>query len=81
MVLVPQAADQFENAAQCAELGAGLVLMPGEVSPSAVHDAVATLLAEPAHRARARALAEEIAAMPHPREVAARLAASVAGSS
>ena len=79
MVLVPQGADQFENAARCAELGAGLVLMPGEVTPSAVHDAVGTLLAEPAHRACAEALRAEIVAMPHPREVAARLAASVAG--
>ena len=79
MVLVPQGADQFENAARCAELGAGLVLMPGEVTSSSVREAVETLLAEPAHRACARAMADEIAAMPHPREAAARLAASAAG--
>ncbi len=79
MVLVPQGADQFENAARCAELGAGLVLMPGEVTSRSVREAVETVLAEPAHRASARAMAEEIAAMPHPREAAARLAASAAG--
>ena len=74
-LLVPQGADQFDNAGRCAELAAGLVLMPGEVSAEAVRGAVATLLADASYRESARRLAGEIAAMPHPHDVAARLAA------
>jgi UDP:flavonoid glycosyltransferase YjiC (YdhE family) len=72
-LLLPRGADQFDNAAQCAELGAGLVLLPGEVTDRAVHDAVATLLKVPSYRARAQELAAEIASMPDPREVVGRL--------
>ncbi len=75
-LLVPQGADQFENAGRCGELGAGLVLMPGEVTESAVRDAVRTLLDDPSYRHRAGELAAEIAAMPHPRDVARRLSAA-----
>lgn len=74
-LLVPQGADQFENAGRCAELGAGLVLMPGEVTAAAVRARVATLLADVSYRERAAALATEIASMPSPHEVAARIAA------
>ncbi len=74
-LLVPQGADQFDNAARCAELGAGLVLMPGEVTAAAVTDAVATLLRDGSYRERARALAAEIGALPHPRDVVPRLLA------
>jgi UDP:flavonoid glycosyltransferase YjiC (YdhE family) len=75
-LLLPQGADQFENAGRCVELGAGLVLMPSEVTRDAVRDAVQTLLAEPSFRDRAREMAAEIAAMPAPRDVARRLAES-----
>ena len=74
-LLVPQGADQFENADQCADLGVGIVLLPGEVTPEAVRASVEHLLAESSYRERARAMATEIAALPHPREVASRLAA------
>ena len=77
-LLVPQGADQFENAARCAELGAGLVLMSGDVTVAAVRDAVQSLLRERSYRERAHALATEIAAMPDPAEVAERLAARLA---
>jgi MGT family glycosyltransferase len=73
-LLVPQGADQFENAAQCAALGAGLVLMPGEVNEEAVRAAVVALLEEPSYRKSAAVLAAEIAAMPHPRELVPMLA-------
>lgn len=74
-LLVPQGADQFDNAARCAELGAGVVLMPDEVTADAVTHGVATLLREPSYRERARSLAAEIRAMPHPRDVVPRLLA------
>ena len=73
-LLLPLGADQFENAERCVELGAGLVLMPGEVTPDAVRAGVERLIAEPSFRERAGELAAEIAAMPAPRDVARRLA-------
>jgi UDP:flavonoid glycosyltransferase YjiC (YdhE family) len=77
-LVLPQGADQFDNAARCSELGAAVALMPDEVTESAVRDAVRTLLDDPSYRDRAAALAAEIAAMPHPREVARRLAGTAA---
>ena len=74
MLMLPMAADQFENAKHCAELGIALVLYPDEVAADSVRGGVRELLADPAYRARARALADEIAAMPSASEVAARLA-------
>ena len=74
MLLMPTGADQFENADRCVELGAGLVLMPGEVTAEAVRAAVERLIAEPSFRAGAGEVAAEIEAMPAPRDVARRLA-------
>ena len=74
MLLMPTGADQFENAERCAELGAALVLMPGEVTAQSVRAAVETLIAEPSFREHAGEVASEIAAMPAPRDVARRLA-------
>ena len=76
-LLVPRGADQFDNAARCVELGAGIALLPDEVSEEAVRDAAGRLLAEPSYREGSLALAAEIEALPHPREVASRLAAAV----
>lgn len=69
MLLLPRGADQFENAEACVEAGAGLALLPDEVSPDAVREAVLTLLEEPSYAAAARAVADEIAAMPSPDEL------------
>jgi UDP:flavonoid glycosyltransferase YjiC (YdhE family) len=74
-LLLPQGADQFDNAGRCAGLGAALALMPPEVSLTSVREAVETLLVEPSYRERAGELAAEIAALPDPRDVARRLAA------
>lgn len=68
-LFVPQGADQFENAVACAELGAGLVLLPGEVAAEAVRAGVLALLEEPSYREQAAGLAAEIAAMPAPEEL------------
>jgi UDP:flavonoid glycosyltransferase YjiC (YdhE family) len=73
MLLLPHAADQFENAQACALLGAATVLMPNELTPEAVVSAVVGLLEEPSARVAAERLAQEIAAMPTAREVAADL--------
>lgn len=67
---LPQAADQFINAAAVARSGAGLAIPPGQVDPAAVGDAVQRLLDDAAFRRAARLVADEIASMPSPDEVA-----------
>jgi UDP:flavonoid glycosyltransferase YjiC (YdhE family) len=70
---LPQAADQFLNAAACARAGTGLVLEPGQVSADAVRSAATRLLGEAPFRARAADVRAELAAMPSPAEVVTRL--------
>lgn len=66
---LPQGADQFDNASAIARCGAGLALMPGQVTPDAVRGAVQQLLAEEAYREAAVRLGASIADMPSPDEV------------
>jgi len=66
LLLLPQGANQFENAERCATAGAAIRLLPGEVSPLAVRVAVRALLEEPGFRQRAGEIAAEIAARPRP---------------
>jgi len=70
---LPQAADQFLNAAAVAGSGAGLSLDPDGLGPAAVGDALRRLLDDPAFGDRARLVADDIASMPSPDEVAAVL--------
>ena len=63
---LPQAADQFGNARQCAAAGAGLCLLPDEVTADNVRDAANRLLLDPAFSARAADLRDELRSMPHP---------------
>jgi UDP:flavonoid glycosyltransferase YjiC (YdhE family) len=70
---VPQAADQFLNAAACERAGVGLVLQPGAVSVASVRGAVERLLSDDAFRAAATRMSAEIASMPSPGDVADRL--------
>lgn len=71
LVLVPQGADQFDNARACEAAGAARVLMPGQVTAAAVGNSVrAVLLPDSSERAAARALATEIAMMPAAANVA-----------
>ena len=70
LVLVPQGADQFDNARACERAGAARILMPDQVTPAAVRDAEWRVLRDDwSERAVARALAAEIAAMPSAGEV------------
>lgn len=63
---LPQAADQFGNARQCAAAGAGLCLLPAAVTVDAVRDAASRLLTDKAFSTRAGELRDELRAMPHP---------------
>ena len=70
---LPQAADQFRNAAAAERGGLGLVLTPGEATAPNVADAVCRLIAEDGFRAAAGAVATEIASMPAPSDVVPQL--------
>jgi UDP:flavonoid glycosyltransferase YjiC (YdhE family) len=82
-LVLPQGADQFANADALAAAGAAVCLPPNEVSAAAVAEHARTLLpgSSPgnAHRDAARTIAEEIARMPSPAEVARRLPDHVRG--
>ncbi|SEN16938.1 glycosyltransferase [Actinacidiphila rubida] len=77
MVVVPQGADQFLQAAAVAGARAGLAVPP-PVGPEAVVEAVTEVLKDTEYQDNARAVAAQIAAMPSPHEVADRLAAALA---
>lgn len=80
-VALPQSADNFTIAGRLATAGASVTLMPDDVSSDAIVAALHRVLTEPAHRQAAERLAEEIAAMPSPAEVAAALRAELGQSS
>lgn len=67
---IPQAADQFQNAAAATRVSAGLTIEPGAVTTDRVTNGVERLLHEPSFAAMARNLRDEIAAMPGPARVA-----------
>ncbi len=69
LLLLPQGANQFSNAERCAELGAGIRLLAGEVGPASVRRSVHALLEEPSYREQARRLSEEIDRMPPPAQL------------
>ncbi len=66
MVVLPMGADQPLNAARCEALGVARVLDAVRAAPEEVAEAVSAVLAEPAYRAAAAALRDELAALPGP---------------
>ncbi|MGY5046508.1 glycosyltransferase [Streptomyces sp. 900105755] len=75
-VVTPGMPGQARQAARLQAAGAGLALPAGEQGPESVTSAVRRLLTEPAFAAAAHRLRDEIAAMPSPAQVAARLIAA-----
>jgi UDP:flavonoid glycosyltransferase YjiC (YdhE family) len=63
LVLVPQGADQFDNAERAEAAGAALVLRPGEVTGDEVRAALERVLGEPSFAEAAGAIAREIEQM------------------
>lgn len=63
---LPQAADQFLNALQCAAAGAGLRIPPAEVTRESVRQAAAQLIGDERFRMNAQRIRNEIASMPLP---------------
>jgi UDP:flavonoid glycosyltransferase YjiC (YdhE family) len=80
MVLVPQGADQPQNAQRVAAGGAGIAFPLGEAAPHAVAQALARVLTEPRYRAAAQGIGEEIAATPSAPDVARMLIEAVKAS-
>jgi UDP:flavonoid glycosyltransferase YjiC (YdhE family) len=64
MVLLPLGADQPENARICADLGAALVIEPGEQTAEAIRDAARQVLTNPSYRRNAQRIRDEIQALP-----------------
>lgn len=65
LVLVPDGADQFVNAASCETAGVARTLLPEQATSVAVRDAVNAVLADDSRESStARGIAEEIALMP-----------------
>lgn len=79
LVLVPQGADQFENAVRVEDAGAGIVVMPEDLTGGAVRSALHRVLDEPSFSNAARRIAAEIASMPRPDEVASAVEEYAAG--
>ena len=78
LLILPQGANQFHNAAACVAAGVGRRLLPGEVTPEAVRRDVSALLYDPSLRKAAQGIQAELAAMPGPErgvELIERLAA------
>lgn len=73
-LMLPQGADHFSNARAVVEAGAGRQLLPGQLTPSAVHAQTSALLTDESARFAAGQLAREIAALPGPRAVVEQLA-------
>jgi UDP:flavonoid glycosyltransferase YjiC (YdhE family) len=73
ILLLPQGADQFDNAASAAASGAAAVLKPEAVTATAVTAAVRSPLDEPPYSAAAKSVALDIASMPSPEVVVAAL--------
>jgi UDP:flavonoid glycosyltransferase YjiC (YdhE family) len=72
-LLLPQAADQFLNAAAGARAGVGLAIAPADITAEAVTQATAALLQDPSYREAAQRLSAEIHEMPGPAAVAQEL--------
>jgi UDP:flavonoid glycosyltransferase YjiC (YdhE family) len=74
-VIVPQGADNYDNAAMCERAGMALVLRPDEFTAKAVAGSVSALLVEARFVQAARRTADEIATMADPADVANRMRA------
>lgn len=73
LVIVPIFADQPENAARGAALGLGRVVPPADLTPESARQAVQAVLGDPACRAAAARMRDEIAALPGPEHAVALL--------
>jgi UDP:flavonoid glycosyltransferase YjiC (YdhE family) len=69
-LILPQGADQYANAEAVTAAGAAVTLLPGDLTADAIAARTRELQADGAYREAARSIADEIARMPSPAEVA-----------
>ena len=69
ILALPQGADQFMNAERIVEGGIGRRLMPDELAPDTVRDAVRALIDDPRYATAIAVHRDSIAAMPSPAAV------------
>jgi UDP:flavonoid glycosyltransferase YjiC (YdhE family) len=79
MVIVPLAADQPDNGDRCEAAGVARVVPFEGIDAAAVQAAIEAVVTDQTYRARARAVADEIAAMPGPEVAVERIESLVAG--
>jgi UDP:flavonoid glycosyltransferase YjiC (YdhE family) len=72
MLVLPQGADQWNNAERVAAAGAGRALLREQVTLDTIGDGIAAILTEPSYRHAATKVQAEIQAMPSPSEAIAR---------
>lgn len=77
--MIPQSADQYYNADRVVASGAGLSLLPTELTAGAVRAEVRTLLGEPRYRTAAAHIRTEFVTMPSPSAARSRLVELAAG--
>ncbi len=77
LLVLPQGADQWSNAERVATAGAGLRLLPDEISIDAIRRAVTALLDEPSFRRTSSAIQREIRVMPSAAEAMTRIEALI----
>lgn len=78
-VLLPQGADQFANAAWVTRAGAARQILPDEITPARIAEAIRAVLGNEQAQSAARGLQQEIARMPAPEESLDRLVRWVSG--
>jgi UDP:flavonoid glycosyltransferase YjiC (YdhE family) len=74
MLMLPRAADQYENSHACTSAGVARMLTPDVVTPDLLAEELQAILSEVSYKRRARAVRDEIDAMPTPANVAASIA-------
>ncbi len=77
LLVLPQGADQYANAARVVQAGAGLRLLAEELTPAAVRSAVHALLDSPSYQLAAVAISAEMEAMPDVPAALARIRSSI----
>jgi UDP:flavonoid glycosyltransferase YjiC (YdhE family) len=78
MLMLPRAADQYENASACSSFGVARVLTPAMVTPDRLAEELRLVLSDETYTERAREVRNEIITMPTPANVAAVIAGSLA---
>ena len=78
ILALPQGADQFMNAERIEDTGIGRRLMPDDLAPAAVRDAVRSLIDDPRYAAAIAVHRDSIAGMPSPDAVVPVLTAYAA---